>query len=120
MEEEYEKWLKKARSDLRAAKYNLKGSEYELTAFLCQQAAEKALKALYIKKLKELKKTHDLVIMARKLELPEQLIEYCKELSPAYVYTRYPDVVEVKDIDVIAEKFVSYAKEVIEWVERKL
>lgn len=46
------------------------------------------------------------------LKLPEKLVNYCKELGPAYTYTRYPDVVEIEDIDKTAEKLLAYAREV--------
>ena len=71
-------------------------------------------------KFKELKKTHDLVVLARELKLPAKLVGYCKELSPAYVYTRYPDVVEVEDIERTAERLFGYAEEVIAWLEERI
>ena len=120
MDEKIEEWLDRAREDLDDAEFNLKGDRYRLACFLCQQAAEKALKAVYIKKFKKLMKTHDLVILGREVNLPEKLIGYCKELSPAYMYSRYPDVIEVSNLDEIAEVFLSYAKEVLTWSEKQI
>ncbi len=114
------KWLAKAKQELRAAKYNFEGGEFEVAAFLCQQAAEKALKAIYIKKFSDLTKTHDLVFLAREAGAPEKLVEFCRELAPAFVYTRYPDVIEVGDMKQVAEEFISYAEEVVKWVEGRL
>ena len=59
---------------------------------MCQQAAEKILKSLYLKKYGELRKIHDLAYFAKKLNLSEDLIEKCEELTKAYVETRYPDL----------------------------
>jgi HEPN domain-containing protein len=39
------RWLRQAEHDLSDAEYNLAGYRYSLSCFLCQQAAEKALKA---------------------------------------------------------------------------
>ena len=54
--EEAENWIKKAEKDLNAAKYNFEGGLFDVASFLCQQAVEKALKALYVKKFKRIKK----------------------------------------------------------------
>lgn len=51
---EVEKWIKKAEKDLVTARVDLNNKEYEAAAFFSHQAAEKALKALYILKFKRL------------------------------------------------------------------
>ena len=113
-------WIAKARSDLKAAQYNFDGDHFDVSVFLCQQAAEKALKAVYIKKFGKLEKTHDLVLLARKVALPLHLLKLCKELTLAYVYTRYPGFDEISNIDEIAEKFLKYSSEVVKWSEKQL
>lgn len=113
-------WIAKARSDLKAAQYNFDGDHFDVAVFLCQQAAEKALKAVYIKQTRQLKKVHDLVLLAREVNLSQNLLEYCKEITTAYVYTRYPGFDEMSNIDEIAEKFLKYASEVIKWSEKQL
>lgn len=40
-------WMKQAERDLENAKYEMKGSFYEWVCFLSQQAAEKAIKAVF-------------------------------------------------------------------------
>ena len=92
---------------------------YEAAAFFAQQSAEKALKSLHIERYKELKKTHDLVLLAKGLDLPSKLIDLCKELSPAYVYTRYPDAVPLQDIEGVSKELLGYAKEIIEWIRER-
>ena len=47
---EAEKWWEKAKKDLVTAEYNLKGDMLDAAAFFAQQAVEKALKSLEIKK----------------------------------------------------------------------
>lgn len=120
MRAEINNWWKRAEKDLDTAEFNLKGKRYEAAAFFSQQAAEKALKALYIKKHKKIEKVHDLVMLARGLGLPGELIELCKELSPAYLYSRYPDVVAIKNIKSVSKKLLGHARKVVGWVEEQL
>jgi|SRR3989344_342740 len=117
---EYEQWLAKAKEDFETARYNLQGSKWEAGIFFLHQAAEKALKSLYIKKQKELIKTHDLVLLARKVRAPKEIIERCKHLTPTYQYTRYPDVVKAEDLEKEAETFLTDAREVLAWVQKEI
>src|SRR3989338_1745982 len=91
MKEEAKVWWKKAEKDLVAAEKSLKVGEFEWAAFQCEQAVEKALKTLAIEEMGKLLKAHELGFLARKLKLPENLVEICDELAPAYTSTRYPD-----------------------------
>jgi HEPN domain-containing protein len=50
MRKEVEDWLEQARAELKAAKDNLKTSNFFVSAFLSQQCAEKSLKAYYNRK----------------------------------------------------------------------
>lgn len=118
--EEYKEWLQKAEEDLDTALYNIKGKKFEAGLFFLQQSAEKALKSLYIKKFKELFKTHDLVILANRLNAPEGIIECCRKLSPIYFYTRYPSKEEVKNLENKVEDYVRCSKEIIKWIKEHL
>lgn len=120
MGSESAQWLAKAKGDLETAKFNFGGGHYDAAAFFCQQAAEKALKAVYIKKFGEVSKTHDLVFLARKLKAPAEVEKMCREISPAYLYTRYPDVPKIGKIKEFSERLIGYAKEVVEWSEKQL
>lgn len=48
MKQEARNWLDRANEDLAGAQFNFDGDKNDIAAFLCQQAAEKALKALLI------------------------------------------------------------------------
>src|SRR3989338_5829633 len=113
MSEEVKKWLKKAEKDLLAAKINLQQELYDVSSFLSHQAAEKALKALYILKFKRLWKTHDLVGLLVKLNSEEDLLEICDELNRHYIDTRYPS--EAEYTETVAEDAIKNSKKVIEW-----
>lgn len=122
MREEIKNWLKQAKKDLKKAKDNLKIKNYDLTSFLSQQATEKGLKALQLKKEKKIIKTHDLVFLAERLKIPENLIENCRKLRPVYTETRYPD--SAGDFKVFskedAKEDIKLAKEVLVWIEKNL
>ncbi|HIH20629.1 TPA: HEPN domain-containing protein [Candidatus Micrarchaeota archaeon] len=81
--------MEQAKEDLHTAEANLQIKKYYVTAFFCQQAAENALKALTIEKLKENPKSHSLIELGAKLgfKADEDLIE----LNPDYTVSRYPD-----------------------------
>lgn len=102
--------------DLDTARQLLDMGNYEGAAFFAQQSAEKGLKALHIDRFKELKRTHDLVLLAGALGLPERLIDLCKELAPAYIYTRYPDVVPVENIEEVSKELLGHAEEIVKWI----
>ncbi|MDI6806968.1 MAG: HEPN domain-containing protein [Candidatus Aenigmarchaeota archaeon] len=117
---EVEEWLKRAEKDLDDAKFSLEGKRFELASFLSQQAIEKALKTLYLKKFNKIKKIHDLVILGRSVNLPKKFIKECKEITAAYTYTRYPEIPRVKNIESSARRFVKQAEVIISWIKRQL
>jgi HEPN domain-containing protein len=90
MESEVREWVVKAESDLRIAEKEVKIEEFEDSVFHSQQAAEKILKALQIKKLRRFDKVHDLEVLAKSVDAPKQIREYCIALSPFYTILRYP------------------------------
>ena len=115
----YEEWMEQAYRDLAAAKMNFTMNAYYVAAFLSQQAAEKALKALIIKETGKLRRIHDLVSLARDVGMPEEMVEMCAYLNPAYTATRYPDVASEIEEDE-ADDMISIAERVIEWVETRI
>jgi len=118
--DEFQIWIQKAEQELDTAKYNFKGNQFSASLFFSQQAAEKALKALYIKINKELLKTHDLSTLAKKLDAPKDIIQLCNSLSPAYQSTRYPDIVQKEDKGEEAKELLKSAEEIVQWVKKKL
>ena len=108
MEEEIKKWWKKSRDDLEKAKILYRNKKYDGAVFYCQQAVEKGLKALELKKKQSIKRIHDLVELGKEVNLPENFLNYCKEITLSYIYARYPDVEEDKNISDTAKKFIRY------------
>ena len=121
MRKEIENWWKQAEHDSKAAKNLYENLFYSNSSFCCQQATEKALKALLLDKGFELIKTHDLVLLARKLNAPEDIIQLCKNLTPVYVETRYPFDEGFKEFNKEETKEdIETMEEIIKWVKEKL
>lgn len=110
MREEVCNWWEQSLMDLESAKKNLSIESYYVTAFLSQQAAEKALKALYIHKLKDSPgKTHSLLHLGREVGIPSDFYHSLRKLNPDFILTRYPDVAdgvpyELYDEEIALEK----------------
>ena len=117
MKEEVKSWLNKGFKDLDTAEKLLELEKYEDAAFYCQQATEKSLKALIIHKTNSFPKIHDLSKLARLSNSPENIIEICSKLNPAYTVARYPDSPK-QYTEEDAENLLEYCKEVIEWIKK--
>jgi len=120
MTSEYMEWIRKSEKDLEAAKYNLTGGLLEEGAFFLQQSAEKSLKALFIKKTGKFPRIHDLVSLAKDIKAPEEIIASARILSPAYHYTRYPDVVKVENLKERIDELEESAEKILKWVKKNL
>ncbi|HKK65014.1 MAG TPA: HEPN domain-containing protein [Clostridia bacterium] len=117
---EYKDWLKRARSAFDLSRIDKgKNIVYEDLCFQAQQAAEKALKALYIYYQFEPPRTHNLVVLLNgireKAHIPEQLSEIV-ELNDYAVQTRYPgDYTPIERGEY--ERAVELAERALQWVE---
>ena len=117
-------WWNQAKADLEAAKKNIQINEYSVSVFLSQQAAEKALKALFIEVKKDEAYTHDLVELGADLAIPSKLVANLQDLGPEYVISRYPGASYGAPYKLYskekAELRHKQAREVIGWVKEKL
>ena len=118
--EETKEWLKKAKRDLDSAKYNYKGKKYDVSAFLLQQCVEKSLKTVYIKKFKSLLKIHDIVMIGRKIDLPEDLLKECESLNSVYLESRYPDVPYSDYKKEEIEFYIKTAQKILKWTKKNI
>ena len=121
-------WIRQARRDLEAAEHQLAGEFYEWACFLAQQAAEKAVKAVF-QRLGAEAFGHSVAGLLSSLPdgfKPEKrLIDLAKELDKAYIPTRYPNAhPEGAPFELYtrseAERLMSHAREVIEFCENLL
>jgi len=121
-------WLRQAEKDLRHARSSIQIEDCEWACFAAQQAAEKALKALY-QHLGGESFGHSVLRMLR--ELPKgarpdrNLLKKGADLDKFYIPARYPngfdwgapmDYFTRED----AEKAVADAEEVIAYAKRKI
>ncbi len=120
MNEEVERWWSKAKDDLEKARIMFENKKFDGAAFFCQQSVEKGLKTLILKEKNQIKKIHDLVELGKEINLPQNLLDHCKELTLSYLYSRYPDVEEEKNIGNVTKEFLGHAREILEWIEKKI
>jgi HEPN domain-containing protein len=89
---EIQNWIDQSNDDFDGALFNYEGGKYYIAAFLCQQAVEKALKALFLDEKKgEVPQSHSLIYLATNTSVPDKFLSFLRELTPKYVDTRYPD-----------------------------
>ncbi|MEW5767973.1 MAG: HEPN domain-containing protein [bacterium] len=93
------RWFSQAEEDLKAASSFLEKEGYNWVCFIAQQAAEKALKAVYYFRDEGVEWVHSLYILIegdinRGIKgIPElkNLLDEARELDKVYVPTRYPN-----------------------------
>lgn len=88
-------WLDQAEGDLEHAKSDLEGRYYDWACFSAQQAAEKAVKAVFQKIGAEAwgHSVADLLQeLAQRESVPKELMQGGLELDKAYIAARYPNV----------------------------
>ncbi len=117
-------WLNRAKSNLTRAREDsrLKGVYLEDLCFDAQQAAEKAIKALLIKRRVEFPYVHDLARLLTLLEeagqqIPER-VKQAEALTPFAVLARYPALIE----PVTEEQYrraLDMAQTVVDWVDER-
>lgn len=113
---DFDLWFEKAEDDLDAARYMKQGQRFSQAAFLYQQAAEKALKALLVEEGEGVFQSHDCFVLAKKADAPKDVIEAGNSLSPYYFRTRYPDV-DLVELDEDEMMDIEDSAEVIfEWI----
>jgi HEPN domain-containing protein len=118
-------WLKQSDSDFDCAEFNFNGGKYYVAAFLCQQAVEKALKALFLLEKKgEVPQSHSLIYFASNTSIPEKYFSFLKELTPKFIDTRYPDAsvdlpCNIYDKDNTL-RLLEKSKEVLKCIKKKI
>ena len=99
------KWMKYAKMDYDVALHDtaLHPLPIEIICYHCQQAGEKAFKAILAYHDSEIQKTHDLSILLNLCKSLEpdlsDLTKQAVELSDFAVVTRYPSSIELEETD---------------------
>jgi len=124
MRQEAKTWWEQAKSDLKTAHHSFDAKDFDWSCFQAQQSVEKAFKALYLQEFAELRKVHDLVFLAQKLQVPSDYIPFCAWLNKVYVMARYPDASDIipakKFSREDAKKAIEVATTILQWLEKKL
>lgn len=119
----HEKWLLKARNDLRAAKILYEAHCLDVAIYHTQQCSEKALKGFLAARQHPLVKTHDLVALValcsqfdKKMSRISSLAE---KLTPFAIIFRYPDV-EIYPKKQTVLKAIHDAEQIVSVVEERI
>ncbi len=117
------KWIRYAEGDLEMARRALSGEEalYIQACFHAQQAAEKAIKAVFVVRSIEFRFVHDLAglldaLSECGLEIPPDVFE-AHFLTPYAVESRYPGLEEEVGSDETREALAT-AERVLGWAKR--
>ncbi len=121
-------WFKQAEADLRHAGNARKDGDHEWACFAAQQAAEKAVKAVY--EVLHLEAWgHTVTVLLGSLPEPQRppdlLIDKAKTLDKHYIPTRYPNGFESGAptdyyTDEEAGRAIDYAREIVEYCRKQL
>ncbi len=91
-------WLGYAEADGRSAHHAMQAADYRDVAFHCQQAAEKALKALMVYHTLErppyIHNLRELLSLLSDFAPPSPIVEAILAINPHYRATRYPGVAD--------------------------
>jgi len=123
MAKSLQEWLRQADYDINTAEYMFNGGRYFYTIFMCHLSMEKALKGLYLERLKEIPpKTHNLIYLLNKMGIkPEEPIgKFLVKLNEASVVTRYPEELSTLQKDFtqpVTNDILSKSKEVLQWIK---
>jgi len=128
MRGEIRAWWEQAQEDLRTAEVTLEQKRFYASVFFCQQAVEKALKALCLRKKRDPQApemfSHSLIYLGKACRLPERYHSFLRDLTSEYVNTRYPTAAEEAPQALydrgIAGRTLSATKEVLAWIDKHL
>ena len=125
MEHDVSLWLQFAKTDLGVAEH-LNREYYpkplEIICYHCQQAAEKAVKALIVRfdVPGGIPKKHNLPFLLAQVknyvDIPKKCIESAEALTPYGVAIRYPNEFSVEEYHV--QEALTFAREIVEWAEK--
>jgi HEPN domain-containing protein len=129
MSNRYADWFRQAEADLRHARNSLQQGDFEWSCFAAHQAAEKALKAVFLKSGMDAW-GHTITVLIGNLpktaDIPsETLVNYARMLDKYYIPTRYPNGFESgAPTDFYtseeAQNAIHQAKEILEFCKNQI
>ena len=127
MDQETSTWLEMAKTDYGVANHlfdNYYPKPLEIICYHCQQAAEKALKAIIVENGAQggMPKLHDLSFLLNQIKnqfvVDEKIYDMADTLTPYGVVVRYPSELFIEEHH--AKNALKYAKEILDWTESVL
>lgn len=127
MAPEVKRWMEYAENDLAVAKHlfnTFHPKPLEIVCYHCQQAAEKAIKAVYIEREIPggLPRKHDLSFLLEQMKhhaaVTETLLDHADELNAYGVVVRYPN--EIRMDERKATLALGYAQDILAWAKENL
>ena len=116
-------WLNRARSNLAVAKNRIPDAYLEDLCFEAQQAAEKAVKAMFVKRGIPHPYVHDLdhllLLLEKTGEIVPDNVGKARKLTAYALITRYPGVARPVSEQEYAEA-VEIAEAVVQWAQEQL
>lgn len=118
-------WMDQAQGDLEHAQHDLEHGFYEWACFSAQQAAEKAVKAVF-QKLGAEAWGHSVADLLKELatrySIPEELMNGALELDKVYIPARYPNAhpsgsPRRRYTEREAERLIDYAEQIIKFCQ---
>jgi len=119
-------WVDIANYDFDTADVMLKSKRYLYVVFMCQQAIEKIIKAIYIEQLDlEPPRSHNLYYILKKTNIiiDEETITFLNLLSAHYIRNRYPDYKEKLSQKLNKQKakeFFNKTEEIFNWLKSQI
>ena len=118
-------WWEQAKRDFRIATKTHASRDYDVAVFFCEQAAQKALKAVILHRSSHPPpKIHNLVTLGNMAGVDRTMTDFLAALAPQYVRTRYPDA--AGDVTTalydgrISLMFLRGTKKVMGWCRNRL
>jgi HEPN domain-containing protein len=117
-----ESWADQARYDLDTAFAMQNSGRYRYVLFCCQQAVEKAIKAIIAKRSNHYPpRIHALIRLAElaSLNLNDDQAQLLRELSSYYTQTRYPEEIPALSAKITKEEsqqIIEQTKDIVQWI----
>ena len=122
MDDVSQQWAERAQYDLDTADAMFKTGRYLYVLFCCQQAVEKALKAVIVKRTSNLPpRIHNLLRLAEVagIEPDQDQVRFLGELSGYYIQSRYPEEIRAEASTMtqeLASRVLDKTERTITWV----
>lgn len=125
LDEQVAWWTRQADHDMATARLNRGGGAHDACALMCQQAAEKYLKALTIKTTATTPpRTHQCERLAQMLAAPPHILDAARLLESDYMESRYPDAAQGVPFEMFTDAdsadHLSAAEVIEQWVLQQL